>query len=116
MPHQKNSTALSDTQYPDQGDPASEPKLIAIVPDEKRHDVAAMLIAERAHATTWWTILNEMRQRRELPEWALKMSAGSHPTWDKWDADCRISNLALLAHDGHLMFAEGVNYAQGGAL
>lgn len=93
-----------------------EPELSAIVPKEKRHDVAAMLIAERKHASTWWTILNEMRQRRELPEWAVKMAAGSHPAYDRWDADCRVSNLALLAYDGHLMFAEGANFAQGGAL
>ena len=113
--HPKNSTALSDTQYPDQGDHASEPSLIAIVPEEKRHHAAEMLIAERAHASTWWTILNEMRQRRELPEWALKMSAGSHPSWDVWDVDCRVTNMALLAFDGHLSFAEGALSSQGGA-
>ncbi|MBW1251046.1 hypothetical protein I7860_30750 [Pseudomonas tolaasii] len=115
MSHPKNSTALSDTQHPDKHSVTSAPAITAIVPSEKRHDVAAMLIAERAHATTWWTILNEMRQRRELPEWALKMSAGSHPSWDGWDAECRLTNMALLAYDGHLNFAEGVTFAQGGA-
>ena len=102
MSHPENTTGLNRTQHPDQADPISESPLIAIVPAEKRHDVAAMLIAERAHATTWWTILNEMRFRNLLPEWAMKMGAGSHPSWDKWDADCRASNLALLAYDGHL--------------
>lgn len=115
MSHPKNTTARSDTQHPDQSGAASESLVIAIVPAEKRHDVAAMLIAERRHASTWWTILNEMRQRRELPEWAVKLAAGSHPAYDRWDADCRASNLALLAYDGHLMFAGGVTFPQGGA-
>ncbi|MEG0242639.1 MAG: hypothetical protein RR726_09350 [Pseudomonas sp.] len=113
--HPKNSTPLSDTQYPDQGDPDLAPKVAAIVPEDKQHAVVALLIAERAHASTWWTILNEMRQRRELPEWAVKLAAGSHPAYDRWDADCRASNLALLAYDGHLMFAGGVTFPQGGA-
>ncbi|MFL1548795.1 hypothetical protein ACI77I_06755 [Pseudomonas sp. D47] len=111
----ENTTGLNRTQYPDKDDVTTESQSVAIVPAEKRHDVAAMLIAERKHATTWWTILNEMRQRRELPGWALKMSAGAHPSWDSWDADCRVTNMALLAYDGHLNFAEGVTFAQGGA-
>lgn len=115
MSHPKNTTGHNRTQLPDQNDPASESALIAIVPTEKRYDVAAMLIAERKHASTWWTILNEMRQRRELPEWALKMSAGSHPSWDGWDVDCRVTNMALLAFDGYLSFAEGTLSSQGGA-
>lgn len=100
--HPKNSTPLSDTQYPDQGDPDLAPKVAAIVPEDKQHAVVALLIAERAHASTWWTILNEMRCRKLLPDWALKMGAGSHPSYDKYDADCRASNLAMLAYDGHL--------------
>lgn len=118
MSQPKNSTELSDTQYPVQVDPASATTLFGVVPKENRHDVAAMLIAERRHASTWWTILNEMRQRRELPEWAVKMGAGTHPSYDKWDADCRASNLGLLAYNGHLMFAgqESSELAQGGVL
>ncbi|AZE96662.1 hypothetical protein C4J96_4584 [Pseudomonas orientalis] len=102
MSHPKNSTALSDTQYPDQGAPELAPKVAAIVPEDKWLLVAELLAAERNHASTWWTILNEMHFRNLLPEWAVKMGAGSHPSWDKWDADCRASNLALLAFDGHL--------------
>lgn len=115
MSHPENTTGRNRTQHPDQAGPIPEPPLAAIVPSDKQHAVVALLIAERAHASTWWTILNEMRQRRELPEWAVKMGAGTHPSYDKWDADCRTSNLALLAFDGHLMFAEGVSFAQGGA-
>ncbi len=98
----ENTTGLNRTQHQDQDGPISESVLVAIVPDGKWHSVVALLIAERTHATTWWTILNEMRFRNLLPEWAMKMGAGSHPSWDKWDADCRASNLALLAYDGHL--------------
>lgn len=115
MSQPENTTGLNRTQHQKDGEPMSESPPIAIVPMEKRHDVAAMLIAERAHASTWWTILNEMRQRRELPEWAVKLAAGSHPAYDRWDADCRTSNLALLAYAGHLMFAGGVTFPQGGA-
>lgn len=102
MSHPKNSTALSDTQHPDQHSVTSASPLIAIVPDDKWHSVVALLIAERGHASTWWTILNEMRCRKLLPDWALKMGAGSHPSYDKWDADCRASNLAMLAYKGNL--------------
>ncbi|AKS06957.1 hypothetical protein [Pseudomonas trivialis] len=80
----------------------SDKELSAIVPEDKHSAVVALLIAERAHASTWWTILNEMRFRNLLPDWALKMGAGSHPSYDKWDADCRASNLAMLAYDGNL--------------
>lgn len=111
----ENTTAPPKAQQPDSNSHDPLQAVGAIVPTEKRHDVAAMLIAERKHATTWWTILNEMRQRRELPEWALKMSAGSHPSWDAWDAECRVTNMALLAFDGHMNFAEGVTFSQGGA-
>jgi len=98
----ENTTGLNRTQHQDQDGPISESVLVAIVPDGEWHSVVALLVAERTHATTWWTILNEMRFRNLLPEWAMKMGAGSHPSWDKWDADCRASNLALLAYDGHL--------------
>ncbi|MBJ2221032.1 hypothetical protein [Pseudomonas sp. MF7453] len=82
--------------------PALDSDVIAIVPKDHQDAVVALLIAEREHASTWWTILNEMRCRNLLPDWALKMGAGSHPSYDKWDADCRASNLALLAYKGNL--------------
>ena len=110
----ENTTGLNRTQHPGHGGAVQASTLSAIVPAEKRNDVAAMLIDERAHASIWWTILNEMRQRRELPEWALKLGAGSHPSYDKWDVDCRVTNLALLAYDGHLNFEGGVTFAQDG--
>ena len=102
MSHPENTTGLNRTQHPDQAGPIPEPPLAAIVPSDKQHAVVALLIAERAHASTWWAILNEMRCRKLLPDWALKMGAGSHPSYDKYDADCRASNLAMLAYDGHL--------------
>ena len=98
----ENTTGINRAQHPDLADPALDPTLFPLVPEVKRHDVAAMLLAERKHASTWWTILNEMRCRNLLPEWAVEMGAGSHPSWDKWNAACRTSNLALLAYDGHL--------------
>lgn len=111
----ESTTAPLKAQQPDPNSHDPLPAISAIVPAEKLHGVAAMLIAERKHASTWWAILNEMRQRRELPEWALKMSSGSHASWDEWDAECRVTNMTLLAYDGHLNFAEGVTFAQGGA-
>lgn len=106
----ENTTAPPKAQhpYPNSHDPL--PVLNAIVPDDNWHEVVALLMAERTHASIWWTILNEMRFRKLLPDWAIKLGAGSHPSWDKWDADCRASNLALLAYDGHL---NAVNHPSG---
>lgn len=102
MSHPENTTGLNRTQQPDQARPIPGSPLIPMVPESEQHIVVALLSAEREHAATWWTILNEMRCRKLLPDWALKMGAGSHPSYDKWDADCRASNLALLAFKGHL--------------
>lgn len=102
MSRPENTTGLNRTQHPDPDGRVPESPLLAIVPEDEQRTVIALLIAERAHATTWWTILNEMRCRKLLPDWALKMDAGSHPSYDKWDADCRASNLAMLACKGHL--------------
>lgn len=98
----ENTTAPPKAQHPDNDGLPVETLPIGIVPEDKWLLVVELLAAERNHASTWWTILNEMHFRNLLPEWAVKMGAGSHPSWDKWDADCRASNLALLAFDGHL--------------
>jgi len=102
MSHPENTTGLNRAQHPDQADHMPDSPLVAIVPKDEQRTVVALLIAERDHTSTWWTILNEMRCRKLLPDWALKMEAGSHPSYDKWDADCRALNLALLAYKGHL--------------
>ncbi|WP_025858909.1 hypothetical protein [Pseudomonas sp. CHM02] len=102
MSHPKNTTGLNRMQHPDHDVPPAEPLHVGIVPEDKWLSVVDLLVAERTHACTWWTILNEMRIRNLLPEWALKMGAGSHPAWDKWDADCRATNLQLLAYTGNL--------------
>lgn len=102
MSRPENSTTLSDKQQPERAGAASEPSLNAIVPEDKWMSVVELLSSERQHASTWWTILNEMHFRNLLPDWAMKMGAGSHQAWDKWDADCRASNLALLGYGGHL--------------
>lgn len=98
----ENTTGLNRTQHSDHDGPPMESLPVGIVPEDKWLFVVELLAAERNHASTWWTILNEMHFRNLLPEWAVKMGAGSHPSWDKWDADCRASNLALLAFGGHL--------------
>jgi hypothetical protein len=38
--------------------------------DAQRAVLADLITAEQCHATRWWTHLNELRRRNELPDWA----------------------------------------------
>lgn len=59
--------------------------------------VEKLLAEERSTASQWWTILNEMRFRKELPDWVLKMDGkpGSHAEMDQhFEVQDRV-NMAL---------------------
>lgn len=63
---------------------------------EQRRALAALLDAERAHASRWWTMLNEMRCRGQLPEWVMARMAGTATDYDRWEEDRVKVNCALF--------------------
>ncbi|MFK3973743.1 hypothetical protein ACI2KS_23810 [Pseudomonas sp. NPDC087358] len=69
---------------------------------EQRQVVIELLKAERSHACTWWTHLNEMRCRGELPAWVKLKSVGSSSDYDRWNADCVETNDTLFGIRAHL--------------
>lgn len=49
--------------------------------DNQRTLVVELILAERRHATRWWTHLSEMRRRKELPEWVGERPALPAGAW-----------------------------------
>lgn len=93
--------------------PDSVPELAVVGLDSEQRQVLADLVeAERKHATRWWTMLNEMRARRELPDWVRERFVGSAADYDRWLNDCTETNSALFGRrkyihgEGELEIAE----------
>jgi hypothetical protein len=53
------------------------------------------LNAEREIAARWWSILHEMTFRRELPDWARKMGAGSSSDMDAYRRAKEVTDAEL---------------------
>lgn len=70
----------------------------------QREKLADLLEAERKHATRWWTFLNEMRCRGELPEWVFKQLVGSCVDHDRCNADQEALNRALFGKKKYIRF------------
>lgn len=69
----------------------------------QREVIKDLLLAERKHASRWWTYLNEMRLARQLPEWcAGKKDVGDDLDYDAWQKDCSATSWSLLRFSGHL--------------
>lgn len=66
--------------------------------DQRSTDVVEAISAERAHATRWWTHLNEMRHRKELPEW-VGAAIGTHDEHDLMLESRKAVNQALFGSD-----------------
>lgn len=45
--------------------------------EKQRTLVVELILAERRHATRWWTHLSELRRSKELPEW-VAADIGTH--------------------------------------
>lgn len=67
--------------------------------DSQRVLLAELIIAEQRHATRWWTHLNELRRRNELPEWVNRQDVGSYPDHDLWCESRKALNQALFGSD-----------------
>ena len=63
---------------------------------DQRRTLIDLIEVERGHATHWWTMLNEMRCRGELPHWVKEQAVGSAPDHDRWLADCYSTNQVLF--------------------
>lgn len=66
--------------------------------DNQRTLVVELILAERRHATRWWTHLSEMRRRKELPEW-VAADIGTHDEHDLLLESRRAVNQALFGSD-----------------
>ncbi|SEU17051.1 hypothetical protein SAMN03159512_05652 [Pseudomonas sp. NFR09] len=66
--------------------------------DNQRTMVVELILAERRHATRWWTHLNEMRRRKELPEW-VAADIGTHDEHDLLLESRKAVNQALFGSD-----------------
>lgn len=64
--------------------------------NEQRRTLIDLIEVERNHASHWWTMLNEMRCRGELPHWVKEQSVGSAQDHDRWLADCYSTNKTLF--------------------
>ncbi|MNC05479.1 hypothetical protein D3C75_529530 [compost metagenome] len=65
---------------------------------EQRRTLIDLISIERSRASRWWTMLNEMRHRGELPYWVKAQEVGSTPDHDRWLTDCYSTNKALFGH------------------
>lgn len=63
---------------------------------EQREILADLIEAERAHACRWWTMLNEMRARGQLPEWVKSRAVGTKGDHGEWATACADTNSALF--------------------
>lgn len=63
---------------------------------DQRRTLIDLIEVERNHASHWWTMLNEMRHRGELPHWVKEQAVGSAGDHDRWLADCYSTNKALF--------------------
>ncbi|GLO23895.1 hypothetical protein [Pseudomonas putida] len=57
--------------------------LVTLNPSQRRV-LADLVEAERSKASMWWTFLNEMRIRGELPGWVKTQSVGTASDHDDW--------------------------------
>lgn len=63
---------------------------------EQRRELSCLIEAERRKASTWWSVINEMRLRGELPEWVKSQAFGTAADHDHWLATCEATNRALF--------------------
>jgi len=66
--------------------------------EKQRTLVVELILAERRHATRWWTHLSEMRRRRDLPEW-VAADIGTHDEHDQMLESRRAVNRAIFGSD-----------------
>ncbi|NWC93822.1 MULTISPECIES: hypothetical protein [unclassified Pseudomonas] len=66
--------------------------------DQRSHDVAEAISAERKHATRWWSHLHELRRFNQLPEW-VAADIGTDEERDHMLESWKAVNQALFGSD-----------------
>lgn len=69
---------------------------------EQQQELGTLIEAERAMACHWWTMLNEMRWRGQLPEWVRKQMVGNEGDYDLWVEAHQQTNKALFGTVRHI--------------
>lgn len=90
-----NASEARNTSSPSS---ASQLPLPHYLLNEQSASLAELIAAERRHATRWWTHLNEMRRRKELPEW-VAAEIGTHEEHDRMLDSRKAVNQALFGSD-----------------
>lgn len=102
--HPKNTTSEIPNQHLPTSTGACQPGggLATDFTQAQREVVVGLLIAERNHASRWWTYLSEMRLLSQLPDWVVDQEVGRHVDYDRWSLECQATNRELLGFEGHL--------------
>lgn len=69
---------------------------------DQRQKIGTLIEAERAMACHWWTMLNEMRCRGELPDRVRKQMVGNGIDHDRWSEARQETNKALFGKLRHI--------------
>jgi hypothetical protein len=67
--------------------------------NEQRSLLGSLIEAERRHLSAWWTCLNKLRRRNELPDWAKAIPVGHEKDYDRWCDDRKAVNKVLFGSD-----------------
>lgn len=60
----------------------------------ERQRLIDLMELERTCYLTWWTMLSEMRARRQLPEWVLINRIGNGPDHERWsDKEAQVNQM-----------------------
>jgi hypothetical protein len=62
----------------------------------ERQRLIDLMESERTRHLTWWTTLNEMRARRQLPEWVVTKPIGHGPDHERWSEKAAQVNQMLF--------------------
>ncbi|MCU1750071.1 hypothetical protein [Pseudomonas sp. 6D_7.1_Bac1] len=79
---------------PQTANDVSEP--IIEMTDTQQTALIGLIAVEQRHASRWWTFLNEMRRRNELPDWVKRQAVGGHADYDLWSESRTTLNNALF--------------------
>lgn len=82
-------------------DSVPELALVTLSPNQRRV-LAGLVEAERSQASKWWTFLNEMRIRGELPGWIRAQSIGTASDHDHWMQLREDVNKAMFGKVRHI--------------
>lgn len=82
-------------------DSVPELALVTLNPSQRRV-LAGLVEAERSQASMWWTFLNEMRIRGELPDWVKAQSVGTASDHDHWLQLRTYVNKAMFGKVRHI--------------